>query len=104
MGDSFFVKPTTGEEITQIINSCKNKLSSGWDNIPMAIIKNTGSSIAAPLAHICNLSIINAHVPSGMKIAKVTPIFKSDAQDEFSNYRPIFFTPQFFKNIRKTDV
>ena len=62
-------KPTTSEEITQIINSCKNKLSSGCDNIPMAIIKNTGSSIATPLAHICNLSIINAHVPSDMKIA-----------------------------------
>ena len=101
VGDSFFVKPTTGEEITQIINSCKNKLSSGCDNIPMAIIKNTGSSIAAPLAHICNLSISNAHVPSGMKIAKVTPIFKSDAQDEFSNYRPISLLPNFSKILEK---
>ena len=65
----FFMKPTTSEEISQIIRSCKNKLSSGCDNISMAIIKHTESCIAMPLAYICNLSIVNAHVPSGMKIA-----------------------------------
>ena len=70
-------------------------------HLPMAVIKNTGSSIATPLAHICNLSIINAHVPSGMKTAKLTPIFKSDAQDELSNNRPISLLPNFSKILEK---
>ena len=101
LGDSFFMKPTTSEEISQIIRSCKNKLSSGCDNISMAIIKHTEGCIAMPLAYICNLSIVNAYVPSGMKIAKVTPIFKSDAPDEFSNYRPISLLPNFSKILEK---
>ena len=42
------------------------------DNIPMTVIKKTGVNIAAPLAHICNLSFENAVVPSDMKIANVT--------------------------------
>jgi hypothetical protein len=67
----------------------------------MAVIKKTGSSIAVPLAHICNLSFICSQVPSGMKTAKVTPIYKSDAQDEFSNYRPISLLPNFSKILEK---
>ena len=81
--------------------SKRKPLSSGCDNISMAIIKHTESCIAMPLAYICNLSIVNAHVPSGMKIAKITPIFKSDAPDEFSNYRPISLLPNFSKILEK---
>jgi hypothetical protein len=36
-----------------------------------------------------------------MKIAKVTPIFKSDAHEEFSNYRPISLLPNFSKILEK---
>ena len=46
------MKPTTSKEISQIIRSCKNKLSSGCDNISMAVIKHTESCIAMPLAYI----------------------------------------------------
>ena len=49
ISDSFFIKPTTPEEILNIINECKSKQSSGWDGIPMTIIKYVGSHIAAPL-------------------------------------------------------
>ena len=31
----------------------------------------------------------------------MTPIFKSDAQDEFSNYRPISLLPNFSKILEK---
>ena len=41
------------------------------------------------------------YLATGMKTAKVTPIFKSDAQDEFSNYRPISLLPSFSKILEK---
>ena len=95
--DSFFIRPASSEEIVDTINSCKDKRSSGIDNIPMTVIKKTGVNIAALLAHICNLSFENAVVPSDMKIANVTPLFKCEARDEFSNYRPISLLPNFSK-------
>ena len=103
IGDSFFINPTSPDEITRIIGQCKNKYSSGWDNVPMAIIRSVGLHIAAPLAHICNLSFSTGIFPSGMKLAKVTPIYKSEARDKFSNYRPIAYlsfqtSQKFLKN------
>ena len=99
--DSFFICPSSSDEIFRIIEVCKNKYSSGWDNIPMAIMKTVGTFIAAPFAHICNLSFATGIFPSDMKTAKVTPIYKSDARNEFSNYRPISLLPNFSKILEK---
>ena len=101
MKDSFYIDPTTSEEIIDILHECKNKQSSGWDDIPMSIIKTVGSHIAVPLAHICNLSFSSGIFPKQMKLAKVTPIYKSEARDEFSNYRPISLLPNFSKILEK---
>ena len=101
ISDSFYIKPTTPEEIMNIIHACKGKRSSGWDDIPMTIIKYVGPHIAAPFAHICNLSFSSGLFPSEMKTAKVTPVYKGDARDEFSNYRPISLLPNFSKILEK---
>ena len=99
--ESFFIEPTSSDEIVRTIDQCKSKYSSGWDNIPMAVIKSVGSHIAAPFAHICNLSFSTGIFPSDMKIAKVTPIFESDDHEEFSNYRPISLLPNFSNILKK---
>ena len=44
-----------------------------------------------------NLSIQHGIVPDEMKIARVIPIFKSDDQSLFTNYRPISVLPSFSK-------
>ena len=98
---SIYINPTTPEEVINIVNQCKNKYSCGWDDIPMAVVKSVGARIAVPFAHICNLSFSTGIFPSEMKIAKVTPIYKSDARDEFSNYRPISLLPNFSKILEK---
>ena len=99
--DSFYIEPVSSDEIIRTIDQCKSKYSSGWDDIPMAIIKSVGSHIASPHAHICNLSFLTGIFPSDMKTAKVTLIFKSDARDEFSNYHPISLLPNFSKISEK---
>ena len=99
--NSFYMEPTSPGEIIRIIDQCKNKYSSGWDNIPMAIIRSVGTHVAAPLVHICNLSFSTGIFPTDMKVAKVTPIYKSDSHDVFSNYRPISLLPNFSKILEK---
>jgi len=46
-------------------------------------------TVAEPLAKIINCSLETGIVPDELKIAKVIPIYKAGAKDEFSNYRPI---------------
>ena len=57
--------------------------------------------ISLPLAHVCNLSLASGVFPDPLKIAKIIPIHKKNALDEFNNYRPISVLPAFSKIIEK---
>ena len=46
-----------------------------------------------PLAHIINCSLMSGVVPSDLKRARVVPVNKSSAHDNFDNYRPISVLP-----------
>ena len=63
----------------------------------MTVIKEPILLVSEPLTHIINLSIQHGIVPDEMKIARVIPIFKSDDQSLFTNYRPISVLPSFSK-------
>ena len=104
IGNSFFLLPPSIAEITSIVDQFKSKKSSGWDEVSMSVIKLTINNIAPVLTQICSLSFSQGVVPSEMKLAKVAPIFKCDAKDEFSNYRPISLLSNFSKIYWKTYV
>ena len=53
------------------------------------------------LFHIFKVSIKQGIFPDRLKIAKVTPIFKSGAKDNVSNYRPISILPVFSKVLKR---
>ena len=53
------------------------------------VIKKSILLVSEPLTHIINLSIQHGIVRDEMKIARVLPIFKSDDQSLFTNYRPL---------------
>ena len=57
--------------------------------------------ISKPLMHICNNSFKTGVFPSRMKIAKIKPIFKSDAKTDIRNDRPICLLPQLSKMFEK---
>ena len=79
----------------------KNKSSSGYDNIVSWIVKTTIDTIAEPLTEIINCSLETRIVPDELKIAKVVPVYKAGAKNEFSNYRPISILPFFSKIFEK---
>ena len=54
--------------------------------------------VSKPLMHICSISLKTHVFPSRMKIAKIIPIFKSDAKTDRGNHRPICLLPQVKKN------
>ncbi|GJQ84436.1 hypothetical protein Trydic_g15655 [Trypoxylus dichotomus] len=65
------------------------KKSPGYDNITLADVIGTCDSISPALVRLINLSLRNAVIPSLLKVAVVTPIYKNGKKDAYTNYRPI---------------
>ena len=99
--DSMFLEPVEESQILEIINKFKPKMSSGHDEIPTKIMKQSIQSIFQPITYIINKSLETGIVPNKLKIAKVIPIFKSSKKDELKNYRPVSLLPAFSKVFEK---
>ena len=67
----------------------------------MSIIKEIIPFVVSPFNYICNLSFYSGDFLYAMKIAKVLPVHKNGAKNEFNNYRPISLLPQFSKILEK---
>ena len=92
---------TDSYEITNVVANLKNKASSGFDDIPVTVIRKCISAITEPLMSLINCSFRTGRFPEKQKIAKVYPVFKAEAENEFENYRPISVLPSFSKIFEK---
>lgn len=99
--NSMFLKPTSENEIYEVVHKFKNKFSDDFNNINMNVVKKVIHCILKPLTYICNLSFQTGTFPDEMKIARVFPIYKSGKKEHFENYRPISLLPQFSKILEK---
>ena len=57
--------------------------------------------LSTPLLNIFNLSLEKRIFPDELKIAKVTPIYKTGDENGLGNYRPISALPCFFKILKR---
>ena len=69
------------------------------DNTPSDLLKDTACSIAAPFAHLINLSLQTGIFPTDMKIAKLVTVHKSGSLLNFHNYRPISVLPPVLSQV-----
>uniref|UniRef100_A0A1B6KJW0 Reverse transcriptase domain-containing protein n=1 Tax=Graphocephala atropunctata TaxID=36148 RepID=A0A1B6KJW0_9HEMI len=97
----FRCQPVTRDEVLKIIKGFKNKISCGYDQIPISLIKSVAVEIADPLVHVVNSSFISGYFPDQLKISKVIPIFKKGDATNKENYRPISIQPSFSKIFEK---
>ena len=67
----------------------KANRSTGIDKISVRLLQEAGTTILNFQPYIINLSIKTGIFPEDCKIARVTPIYKSDDLAECANYRPI---------------
>lgn len=67
---SFFLAPTSPEEVMMVINSLSNTSAAGADEIPCKVMKQVGGRIAVPLSIIFNSSFAQGVYPDLLKIAK----------------------------------
>ena len=98
---SIFLAPVTEQEILDIVNNLPNKKSSGHDLVNNFLIKSVILAISMPITFIMNLSMSTGVVPDDMKIARITPIFKSGDTQQVNNYRPISVLTSFSKILER---
>ena len=98
---SMFFYPTCPQEIKRVISTLKPKLSSGWDGIPLFILKHLPKNVISILSYIFNQSLSQGKFIFCFKHTKVIPLFKKGCPKDVSNYRPISLLSCFSKIIEK---
>ena len=98
--DIHYFHRTNEVEIKRIIKSLKNS-SPGHDEVHVRVMKIGVYILAPTLCNLVNNSFDNGIFPDTLKIARVTPIFKSGSTQDPANYRPISVLPAFSKVIER---
>ena len=75
--ESFFMTPTTPEEIFDLIQTLSSNKSTGPNSLPTSILKKIQNEISIPVSAIINNSFENGIFPNLLKSAKVIPVFKN---------------------------
>ena len=91
---------TFSELETAYFSVNKNK-APGYDDISSNVILNCYNEIKYLLFHIFNKSITTGIFPEALKIAQITPIFKTGDEYILTNYRPISVLPVFSKILER---
>ena len=98
---TFFISPTTPDEIKNIINSIKISKCVAPNSIPTKILHLIKDKISIPLSELINKSFATGCFPNIYKTAKLIPIFKTESRLLCNNYRPISILSNISKIIEK---
>ena len=98
---NMYLRPITSIEIEKIINNLVNKSCCGWDGLSNKLVKKLKNVLINPLVFCINLSFTEGVFPDCLKLAYVSPLFKSGKPTLATNYRPISLLPVLSKILKK---
>ena len=87
--------------IKKYIFSLKTNKSPHYDDISFNAINNVFDFIFEPLRYIFHNSLAQGIFPGGMKIARITPIYKSGDKENVKSYKPISVLLSFSKILER---
>ena len=95
--NSFFLNPLKLSETIKYINSLNINKSTRSDLPKIKFLKISVNIISPILTEIFNTFITNGFFPKSLKLAEITPIFKSGSKTDINNWRPISLLSPFSK-------
>ena len=89
VNSTFIFQSTNRSSVEKLLKTVKTSKAAVPDNLTSRMIKDTYKELAYPLSHLINESIKTGIFPTVEKVAKVTPIYNSEAHSLFDNYSPV---------------
>ena len=99
---NLFLSPTDPIEVMNVINSLNASKASGPNSIPSHLFKLCSPILCKPISFIINESFNQGIFPDILKLAKVTPVYKSGPTEVCSNYGPLSLLSNISNVIEKT--
>jgi hypothetical protein len=87
----------TTNEIGNIMDKLKMTNSSGYDEIPIKVLKSCKHVIISPLTYKINRLLATGIFPDRLRFSEIKPIYKNSDKNLISNYRPISLLTSFSK-------
>ena len=84
---SFFLPNSSPQDVLSIVKSLKNNKNE--DGLLIKLLKLGDIHLSTIISKLINLAISSGIYPNALKIAKITPIYKSGNSSVVENYRPI---------------
>ncbi|XP_008485861.1 uncharacterized protein LOC103522538, partial [Diaphorina citri] len=98
---TMYLRKARMADINLILKNMK-KTGKGIDGIRSGDIINNKTIFIPIITHLVNLMIDQSHIPDGLKISCVSPLFKNKGKvDDMSNYRPVGSMPLIEKVLEK---
>ena len=91
----------TREDIIDAIKSISQNSSGFSDEFPAIILKQCSKSLAHPLQLLYTASLKTGEIPTDVKRAVITPIYKGGYRNLPKNYLPVDLTPHLIKILEK---
>ena len=101
---SFYISPTTEDEVAALISSLSNKKAKRVGDIDTFYVKISKHIISPLLCKLFNLAITQGIYPNALKLAEVIPIYKKGDVNNINNYRPVSILSQFNKIFEKFNL
>jgi len=95
-----FIPPTV-DEVHALLAGVSVHKATGSDGLPCVALKMCSHILAPSLATLFANSLQAGHVPKVLKIANISPIYKSGDKSVPKNYRPVSLLPVVSKLLEK---
>lgn len=81
--------PVSIASVRKLLQNLNSQKATGSDGIPASLLKSCCDLLAPSLSLVFNRSLSEGYVPSAMKHANITPLFKGGDSKTPTNYRPV---------------